>query len=142
MKKDDLALSLSPIDLSAYRFFSFQMDSDRIKEKAEETYSRFRFRMSSHKEDHGKWSLQFELVLEAKSKDTHCNVNTKIKGFFTVIDKSMSETKIKNYLERNGARELYTIVKARIADESASTPYGQIFLPSVNFEKIESKKRK
>lgn len=142
MKKDNLALHPASINLSAYKFFSFQMDSDYIEEEAEKTYSRFRFRMSSHKEDKGKWSLQFELELEAKAKNTYCNANTKIKGFFTVMNKSMSEVKIKNYLEKNGARELYTIVKARVADESASTPYGQIFLPSVNFEEMGSGRHK
>lgn len=142
MPKKGVSLDLAPVTLVSYDIYKSQIESDVIEdnsnEEPNENGAHITFKVSLYDSDDGDWDMNLQLIVNAKKKNNTKSINfdadIKIKGSFRTMDKSLSKIKIKNYLEKHGASELFSIIRVHIAEQSVLTPFGLLIMPSMSFK--------
>lgn len=140
----EVSVEVAPIILSSYDFldFSYKVNSKQKDEnKGQDNLDKVGVNISvevSTNRDSKLYSVKLDtFVTTGKSDDDTVDeflAHTCIRGIFTVLDDSLSSTKIKNYLSKSGASELYQIVRDRVVRCSQDTPFGYLMLPSMLFK--------
>lgn len=139
----EVSVEVAPIILSSYDFldFSYEVNSKQKDDKgSQDNQNKVGVNISveaSTNKNSNLHSIKLDASVSAKKSDDNTVdefvAHICIRGIFTVLDKSLSSTKIKNYLARSGASELYQIVRDRIVRCSQDTPFGYLMLPSMLF---------
>lgn len=140
----EVSVEVAPIILSSYDFldFSYKVNSKQKDEnEGQDNLGKVGVNISvevSTKRDSKLCSVKLDtFVTTGKSDDDTVDeflAHACIRGIFTALDDSLSSTKIKNYLSKSGASELYQIVRDRIVRCSQDTPFGYLMLPSMLFK--------
>ena len=140
----EVSVEVAPIILSSYDFLDFsykvnskQKDENQGHDHLDKVGVNISVEVSTNR-DSKLYSVKLDtFVTTGKSDDDTVDeflAHTCIRGIFTVLDDSLSSTKIKNYLSKSGASELYQIVRDRVVRCSQDTPFGYLMLPSMLFK--------
>ncbi len=139
----EVTVEVAPIILSSYDFldFSYKVNLKQKDENEDQDKNRVGINISveaSTNNDSNLSSVELDASVTARKSNDDAvdefSAHICIKGIFTVLDDSLSSTKIKNYLAKSGASELYQIVRDRIVCCSQDTPFGYLMLPSMLFK--------
>lgn len=140
----EVSVEVAPIILSSYDFldFSYKVNlKQKDENKGQDNLNRVGINISveaSTNNDSNLSSVELDASVTARKSDDDAvdefSAHICIRGIFTVLDDSLSSTKIKNYLAKSGASELYQIVRDRIVRCSQDTPFGYLMLPSMLFK--------
>lgn len=139
----EVTVEVAPIILSSYDFldFSYKVNLKQKDENEDQDKNRVGINISveaSTNNDTNLSSVELDASVTARKSNDDAvdefSAHICIRGIFTVSDDSLSSTKIKNYLAKSGASELYQIVRDRIVCCSQDTPFGYLMLPSMLFK--------
>lgn len=139
----EVTVEVAPIILSSYDFldFSYKVNLKQKDENEDQDKNRVGINISveaSTNNDSNLSSVELDASVTARKSNDDAvdefSAHICIRGIFTVLDDSLSSTKIKNYLAKSGASELYQIVRDRIVRCSQDTPFGYLMLPSMLFK--------